>query len=162
MIACKQLCSNWYCQQKQSCYEAKRANIDKKRVQDLIGKTKYLEDAYPKPPEGYRRRRDGKLVPKRTSANKDKPRKSSRKSNWGKKRLRIFERDSFKCTYCGVVGTEDILTVDHIVSQSSGGKDNEENLTTACQFCNNLKGSMTVEVFNEYRKELINKGVIKY
>lgn len=54
----------------------------------------------------------------------------------------IFERDRFRCVYCGACTTEDIdvsLTVDHIVPVNGGGSDRADNLVTSCESCNAQK-----------------------
>lgn len=53
-------------------------------------------------------------------------------------RKSIMKRDGHKCQYCG--STED-LTIDHIIPKSRGGKDTWDNLVTACNRCNNVKGN---------------------
>ena len=52
----------------------------------------------------------------------------------------LFIRDLNTCSYCGRLATERlILTRDHIVPVSKGGKDTWSNTTAACKRCNNLK-----------------------
>lgn len=53
----------------------------------------------------------------------------------------IFERDDFRCIYCGKSSIEDgvKLNADHIHPASKGGKDEAGNLVTACQKCNGAK-----------------------
>lgn len=53
-------------------------------------------------------------------------------------RLFVFERDGFRCAWCG--GTED-LTIDHIYPQSLGGGHGEDNLQTLCRSHNSSKGA---------------------
>ncbi len=60
-------------------------------------------------------------------------------------RRNILRRDSNKCQYCG--STSD-LTIDHIIPKSRGGGDTWENLTTACNKCNNRKGNRTPKEAN--------------
>jgi len=48
-------------------------------------------------------------------------------------RMRILERDGFKCVLCGA---GELLQVDHIVARRNGGSDEEENLRTLCIDCN--------------------------
>lgn len=55
-----------------------------------------------------------------------------------KRRLRVFERDGFKCQACG---TQKNLTIDHILPRSQGGGDNQENLRTFCRSCNINRGN---------------------
>jgi HNH endonuclease len=56
-------------------------------------------------------------------------------------RIRVMKRDRFRCTYCGVAGTDAELEVDHIIALANGGSHHMSNLTTACRACNQLKGS---------------------
>jgi 5-methylcytosine-specific restriction endonuclease McrA len=69
------------------------------------------------------------------------PRKRKAISNG--KRFNIFNRDNFRCTYCGRSSSEDgvKLEVDHIIPVAKGGKNTEENLTTACYECNRGKNT---------------------
>lgn len=56
-------------------------------------------------------------------------------------RRAVFERDNFTCQYCGGVGEETDLEVDHIIPVSKGGNDDIRNLCTACWKCNRSKGA---------------------
>lgn len=51
-------------------------------------------------------------------------------------RYSILERDDFTCQYCGAQAPDVKLHVDHIISVADGGKNNIDNLITACQDCN--------------------------
>lgn len=55
-------------------------------------------------------------------------------------RISVFERDKFKCVYCGL-GAKDgaVLNVDHIIPVSKGGSNESTNLQTLCRACNNGK-----------------------
>lgn len=64
-------------------------------------------------------------------------------SGWEAKRIKIFERDEYTCQYCG--NNDGPFHCDHILPRSRGGTDEEENLATACAFCNCSKGDKTVE-----------------
>ena len=55
-------------------------------------------------------------------------------------RIRVYKRDRFQCTYCGVPGTDAELEVDHIIPIARGGSNHISNLTTACRKCNAKKG----------------------
>jgi hypothetical protein len=57
-------------------------------------------------------------------------------------RLRVFDRDGFRCVYCGRNPTEHGVTleVDHVQPKSKGGSDTMENFVTACFECNRGKG----------------------
>lgn len=62
-------------------------------------------------------------------------------------RLKIFERDEFKCTYCGKQLTRFTATLDHVTPVKEGGDNSQENLTTACLKCNSQKNSQPVGDF---------------
>lgn len=65
-------------------------------------------------------------------------------------RENIFKRDGYCCVYCGMDNRR-VLTIDHVIPQSKGGKDVWENLVTACKRCNGEKSDLTLE---EYGKEI--------
>ena len=49
----------------------------------------------------------------------------------------IFERDNFRCQYCGKTPKDGIqLEVDHIIPKCLGGNDSDDNLITSCAQCN--------------------------
>lgn len=54
-------------------------------------------------------------------------------------RFRVFERDGFRCQYCGQGAPEVALEVDHKTPRCAGGSDDMENLTSACYACNRGK-----------------------
>jgi 5-methylcytosine-specific restriction endonuclease McrA len=54
-------------------------------------------------------------------------------------RLKIYERDNYRCTYCGKQLTRFTATLDHITPASEGGDNSAENLKTACLQCNSRK-----------------------
>jgi 5-methylcytosine-specific restriction endonuclease McrA len=60
-------------------------------------------------------------------------------------RKNILIRDKFKCRYCGFKGTSSVLTLDHVVPRSRGGKFTWENIVTSCWDCNNVKGNRLPE-----------------
>lgn len=77
-----------------------------------------------------------------------------------RERLAVFERDGYRCRYCGVRYVDKItgqpvarrrndapiwmdrrrwialLHVDHVIPRCNGGTDDIANLVTACQECN--------------------------
>lgn len=57
-------------------------------------------------------------------------------------RKMIYERDGYKCLYCG---SSSNLSVDHVIPKSRGGEDSWTNLVTACLSCNSKKGNKTPE-----------------
>lgn len=54
-------------------------------------------------------------------------------------RFDVFKRDSFQCGYCGKTPPGVVLEVDHIHPKSKGGKNDMDNLLTACFDCNRGK-----------------------
>ena len=55
---------------------------------------------------------------------------------WRKIRQRVIDRDGC-CQRCG---TEEMLSVDHIVPRNLGGSDSLDNLQVLCSACNSSKG----------------------
>ncbi len=51
----------------------------------------------------------------------------------------LFARDAFMCLYCGEVLPPRLLTRDHVIPVSRGGRDEWENVVTACRACNHRK-----------------------
>ncbi len=54
-------------------------------------------------------------------------------------RIKIYERDNYRCTYCDKQLTRFTATLDHITPVSEGGDNSAENLKTACLACNSRK-----------------------
>jgi 5-methylcytosine-specific restriction endonuclease McrA len=63
------------------------------------------------------------------------------------KRRRIFERDDYRCVYCGQQFAPDELTLDHVEPRVRGGDRSDGNLVTACGGCNILKGHRRLSEF---------------
>ncbi len=62
-----------------------------------------------------------------------------------KLRFEIFQRDKFKCHYCNRGLSDGIkLEIDHIIPIAEGGKDDYDNLVTACNECNNGKSNKII------------------
>jgi len=53
----------------------------------------------------------------------------------------VLVRDNYNCNYCGIHSK--VLTIDHVIPRSRGGKTNFENCVACCRNCNNKKASMT-------------------
>lgn len=49
----------------------------------------------------------------------------------------VFERDGYRCRYCGAKGVP--MALDHVFPESRGGPTIRENLVTACEPCNRAK-----------------------
>lgn len=73
----------------------------------------------------------------------------------------IFDRDRFRCVYCGASPTDGpdvVLTVDHVLPVRHGGADRADNLVTCCLNCNSQKQDRfadveTVERFTTLARE---------
>jgi len=63
------------------------------------------------------------------------------------KRNRLFERDEFRCVYCGEQFSAAELTLDHVEPRVRGGDRSDGNLVTACVGCNTLKGHRRLSDF---------------
>ena len=65
-----------------------------------------------------------------------------------RKRFKVLERDNYRCTYCGVSRNDNEveLHVDHIIPRKYGGRNDMDNLTTACITCNLGKGDRLINM----------------
>ena len=64
-------------------------------------------------------------------------------------RLKVLNRDNFKCVFCGKCPATDFgtkLHIDHMVPFSQGGKSTLENLQTLCEECNLGKSDQHIEI----------------
>jgi len=64
--------------------------------------------------------------------------------NVAENRLRVFERDGYKCRYCAKQLTRFTATLDHLQPVSEGGDNSFDNLATACLHCNSRRGARPV------------------
>ncbi len=64
--------------------------------------------------------------------------------NIAENRLKIFERDGYKCHYCIKQLTRFSASLDHIQPVSKGGDNSFSNLITACLHCNSERGNKPV------------------
>jgi hypothetical protein len=70
--------------------------------------------------------------------------------NVAENRLRVFERDGYKCRYCGKQLTRFTATLDHLQPVSEGGDNSFDNLVTACLHCNSRRGARPVmDIFSK-------------
>ncbi len=63
------------------------------------------------------------------------------------KRTRIYERDGYRCVYCGERFPAEELTLDHVQPRVRGGDRSDGNLVTACGGCNTRKGHRRLAAF---------------
>jgi hypothetical protein len=59
-------------------------------------------------------------------------------------RFRIFARDDFTCRYCGRQSDVVPLVVDHFIPVKEGGTNDDDNLMTACEPCNQGKAATII------------------
>ena len=69
-------------------------------------------------------------------------------------RHKIFERDGYKCAYCGKQLTRFTATLDHIKPLSSGGDNSYDNVITAFLACNSKKTGKPLGDFLADRERL--------
>lgn len=68
-------------------------------------------------------------------------------------RWKVLARDGFRCRYCGAMGGDAVLVVDHAHPVARGGRNNIDNLITACEPCNQGKSdrlTMSIPEVQEY------------
>jgi hypothetical protein len=64
--------------------------------------------------------------------------------NVAENRLKVFERDEYKCRYCAKQLTRFTATLDHVQPVSRGGDNSYDNLMTSCLHCNSQRGNRPV------------------
>lgn len=57
----------------------------------------------------------------------------------------LFNRDGWKCQYCGCKVNRDTAEVEHVLPTSRGGVSSWQNCITACRPCNKTKSNRTPE-----------------
>ncbi len=57
-------------------------------------------------------------------------------------RRKIRERWDYKCAYCG---SEENITIDHVLARSKGGLDTTKNMVCCCHSCNQDKAQSSWE-----------------
>jgi len=78
---------------------------------------------------------------------------NERKSLSKKTRFEVFKRDGFACMYCGAHPPSVLLHIDHIRPVADGGKNDIDNLITACEPCNLGKGARLLGVVPQSLEE---------
>jgi len=75
-------------------------------------------------------------------------------------RFIIFERDDFRCFYCGTRSYNNNieLHVDHVISRKHGGKSVAWNLVTACQPCNLSKHTLEIRNVDDVLEEVSRRN----
>ena len=77
--------------------------------------------------------------------------------NWIEKavRERIYQRDHYRCVYCGADLSENRseLSLDHILARVSGGDVTDpKNLLTCCRCCNSSKNATPLKKWHSDQK----------
>lgn len=70
--------------------------------------------------------------------------------------LPVHQRDSFRCRYCGLDGTQSFanwlsLSWDHLLPKWSANRDHLDYIVTACMFCNTAD--------NQYFRQAEKRGL---
>ena len=82
------------------------------------------------------------IIPTSFIPEKEKKEKINRSPIPPKLRFDVLRRDKYVCQYCGACGPNVELQIDHIIPVARGGKDEMNNLKTACFDGNSGKGSV--------------------
>ena len=56
-------------------------------------------------------------------------------------RENLFERDNYRCQYCGDTFHPSQLNMDHVIPRDRGGRTSWENIVTSCVKCNSKKAN---------------------
>ena len=70
---------------------------------------------------------------------------STRKRGVKFSRLNVYQRDGYRCQYCGGKFPVALLSYDHVVPRSAGGRTDWLNVTTACKPCNTRKADKSCD-----------------
>ena len=93
----------------------------------------------------------GYAVETRESARGETRPETNHRSIGPRTRFRVFERDGYRCAYCGRhredLGAGESLVVDHIIPVSRSGTCDPDNLITACNTCNAGKANQETARF---------------
>ena len=73
----------------------------------------------------------------------DIPRRSEKLPNYRTHKHVLYGEQEGNCNGCHTHFPFKNMTIDHIIPQSKGGTDHQENLQLLCNFCNSLKGMKT-------------------
>ena len=58
-------------------------------------------------------------------------------------RSNVYQRDGYRCQFCGDEFAARDLTYDHVIPRSRGGRTTWENIATSCKPCNSRKDDRT-------------------
>jgi 5-methylcytosine-specific restriction endonuclease McrA len=60
-------------------------------------------------------------------------------------RLNVYQRDGYRCQYCGNRFAVALLSYDHVVPRAAGGRTDWLNIVTACRTCNTRKADKSCD-----------------
>lgn len=90
---------------------------------------------------------------------------SRRRKQLRAKKARLAARDGKRCFAHGEKMNFDDLTIEHLLSFSHGGSDNENNLALVCNPCGDKLGNMPItkkiELMQKLRRQYLNSLEIK-
>lgn len=78
------------------------------------------------------------------------------------KRLAIYLRDKYTCSWCNEKLVENNATLDHVKPQTKGIDNSSKNLITACRRCNSARGNRSVSEFAEVVAKYVDHGETKH
>ena len=102
----------------------------------------------------------GKSIIRKIAIRTDIPIKNAPKPSKNIKHI-LYGKQEGNCTKCKVHFPIKNLTIDHIIPQSKGGQDTDNNFQLLCNYCNSVKGNRLDEVSIEeerVRKTRIQKA----
>lgn len=75
------------------------------------------------------------------------------------KRIKLLQREDYKCFYCMHELQRDDFYLDHLVPRTEGGQNYKSNLVASCKTCNTKKNAMKPGEFllQNYRKGLLTQ-----
>ena len=76
--------------------------------------------------------------------------------------LKILERDSYVCQYCGLDGRASlenalVMRVDFVIPRAHKGKKDPKNLVACCTPCNTIKGTKVYASFADAKKYVLER-----
>jgi len=60
-------------------------------------------------------------------------------------RLNVYQRDGYRCQYCGNKLPVAALSYDHVVPRAAGGRTDWFNIVTSCKMCNTRKADKSCD-----------------
>lgn len=83
--------------------------------------------------------------------------KPIRKSFSRKTREAVYSKCGGHCAYCGCEISIKEMQIDHLEPFYNGGNDEIDNLLPSCRQCNFYKSTLSLEVYREYLKGMVDR-----